>query len=319
LNPGSPAPQAGILNHARLRPLHTGLRPSTIEGKIINTLIRLKNSGLTEGSLRTVSYNLKLLARNCNLDDSETVRQFIADKKCDVSYKASLVKAYNYYAVVNDIQWIKPKYRPERKIPKIPTTEAINKIISRASKKYATIFKILMETGVMPHELSNVTLRDIDLEKRTIAVQGFKGHASRIFKLKTETIAMLKEYLAKHGFNDKPFPKAEYMGKMWRRWRNSLAENLKEPQLRTIRLYDLRHYFATRLYYKTKDILLLKQQMGHKKLETTLIYTQLVSFNEEEEFYSATAKTVEEARKLIEQGFEYVTDIECVKLFRKRK
>jgi hypothetical protein len=31
------------------------------------------------------------------------------------------------------------------------------------------------------------------------------------------------------------------------------------------------------------------------------------------------SKTVEEAVKLIEQGFEFVTDIDGVKLFRKRK
>ena len=94
----------------------------------------------------------------------------MANKKCDVSYKASLAKAYNYYAVVNGIQWIKPKYKPERKMPRIPTTEAINKVISRASKEYATIFKILMETGVMPYELSSVTLRDMDCARAIFTV-----------------------------------------------------------------------------------------------------------------------------------------------------
>ena len=33
----------------------------------------------------------------------------------------------------------------------------------------------------------------------------------------------------------------------------------------------------------------------------------------------ATARTVDEAAKLIEQGFDYVTDVDGVKLFRKRK
>ena len=61
------SPKTGILNQTRLRPHNTSLQPSAIEGKIINTLIRLKNSGLAEGSLRTISYNLKLLARNCIL------------------------------------------------------------------------------------------------------------------------------------------------------------------------------------------------------------------------------------------------------------
>lgn len=73
------------------------------------------------------------------------------------------------------------------------------------------------------------------------------------------------------------------------------------------------------LYYRTKDILLVKQQLGHRKIETTLIYTQLVNFNDNEEYYSATAKTVEDAQKLIEQGFDFVTDFDAVKLFRKRK
>ena len=59
--------------------------------------------------------------------------------------------------------------------------------------------------------------------------------------------------------------------------------------------------------------------MGHKKIETTLVYTQLVQFNEDDEFYSATANNVSEAAKLIEQGFDYVCDIDAVKLFRKRK
>lgn len=98
-----------------------------------------------------------------------------------------------------------------------------------------------------------------------------------------------------------------------------MAEKLGDPSIRSIRLYDLRHFYATMLYHKTKDILLVKQQLGHKKIETTLIYTQLVQFNEEDGYYSATAKTVSEAAKLVEQGFDYVTDVDGVKLFRKRK
>ncbi len=45
----------------------------------------------------------------------------------------------------------------------------------------------------------------------------------------------------------------------------------------------------------------------------------MVNFNDKEEYYSATANTVSEAAKLIEQGFDYVTDVDGVKLFRKRK
>jgi len=36
-------------------------------------------------------------------------------------------------------------------------------------------------------------------------------------------------------------------------------------------------------------------------------------------YHSATPKTIEEAKQLIETGFEYVCDMEGIKLFRKRK
>jgi site-specific recombinase XerC len=71
-------------------------------------------------------------------------------------------------------------------------------------------------------------------------------------------------------------------------------------------------------YAKTKDILHVMKLLGHRSLENTLIYTQLVNF-ESNEYHSATAKTVEEAKQLIESGFEYVCAIEDVQLFRKRK
>jgi len=53
-------------------------------------------------------------------------------------------------------------------------------------------------------------------------------------------------------------------------------------------------------------------------MKTTMIYTQLVQI-ESDNFHSAAAKTIEEARKLIETGFEYVCTYDDVKLFRKRK
>jgi hypothetical protein len=60
------------------------------------------------------------------------------------------------------------------------------------------------------------------------------------------------------------------------------------------------------------------QLLGHKNIRNTLVYTHLVSF-ESDEFVCKTARTVQEAKALVESGFDYVTDIDGVKLFRKRK
>jgi len=44
----------------------------------------------------------------------------------------------------------------------------------------------------------------------------------------------------------------------------------------------------------------------------------LIQF-ESDEFHSAVAERIDEARKLVEAGFEYVCTYNDVKLFRKRK
>jgi hypothetical protein len=50
---------------------------------------------------------------------------------------------------------------------------------------------------------------------------------------------------------------------------------------------------------------------------TILVYTHLVGF-EGDEFYSAVAETVDEAKKLVEAGFEYVCNHNDMMIFRKR-
>ena len=55
-----------------------------------------------------------------------------------------------------------------------------------------------------------------------------------------------------------------------------------------------------------------------QNIKYTLKYTQLVSFKDDE-YICKVAKNLDEAKELIELGFEYVTGMDGVKLFRKRK
>lgn len=76
------------------------------------------------------------------------------------------------------------------------------------------------------------------------------------------------------------------------------------------------------LHHQTKDALYVMSFLGHKSIKNTMLYIQLEQaiFKEaSDEFTCRAAKTAEEAKPLIEAGFEYVCDIEEVKLFRKRK
>ena len=77
------------------------------------------------------------------------------------------------------------------------------------------------------------------------------------------------------------------------------------------------------LYHQTKDILYVMQFLGHKSVKNTMLYIQLEQaiFKEaSDEFICRVAKNVEEAKNLIEAGFDYVcTTPDNVMLFRKRK
>jgi integrase len=194
-------------------------------------------------------------------------------------------------------------------------------LISNASKTLATKLTLSKETGLRPIELCRLKVRDIDLEQKLIYPTTAKHGASRTLKISSKLQAMLQEHIIKHQLKseDKIFTgNANLYGKNFRAMRNNLAKKLHDPTINTLRLYDFRHFYATNLYHKTRDILLVKQQMGHKRIETTLIYTQLLDLNDDE-WTCKTAQNVKDATALIEAGFEYVTEIDGTKLFKKRK
>jgi integrase/recombinase XerD len=220
----------------------------------------------------------------------------------------------------NGLEWTLPRFRIEDKLPRIPTEERINQVIVRARGKYVLVFSILRDTGMRPVELERTRVRDIDLDKGTITVRTAKGGAARNVQVRRQTLAMLRAHLGKRNFrlDDQPFPKRRKMTGRWVRLRNTVATKLMDPTFKTIRLYDLRHFAATMMYHKTRDILYTQKMLGHRNLKSTLRYVQLINF-EDDDYTSAVARSVEEVRKLVEAGFQYVTEMEGAKVFRKRK
>jgi integrase len=281
----------------------------------------LKKQGYAESTLKAYDSRLRMLAKHVSLDVPDAVKAFVATRNTwSNAFKESVCKSYDQYVRMNGLGWKRPFYAYSKRLPYIATTEQLNKIISNCRKKYALILSILRDTGLRPIELHRLTLKQIDLEKGNITAYTAKNGNPRLLKMKPSTLAMLKEYAAENDFrlNVRMFPRPEAMRKAYCRTRRHLAKKLHEPDLMKIRLYDFRHYYATMLYQKTKDILYVKEQMGHKRIENTLIYTHLIRFSDEE-YVTAVSKTVDEARKLVEAGFEYVTEVEGVRLFRKRK
>jgi integrase len=193
-------------------------------------------------------------------------------------------------------------------------------VISFTKTRNRVAFRLVKECGLRPIEVSNLTLKQIDLNSGKLYPETAKGGQARVLKLKSETLALLKQLISMRNpsLKEKIFPCSKTLQKNWSKLRNKIAERLQKPELKQIRLYDLRHFYGTMLYQKTKDIVHVQRKMGHRNIKNTLIYIDLVDFKDEE-YISKVAKTVKEACQLIEAGFEYVTEIDGAKLFRKRK
>jgi len=76
------------------------------------------------------------------------------------------------------------------------------------------------------------------------------------------------------------------------------------------------------LYHQTKDILYVKEFLGHRNINSTLKYVQLEQalFDEDaDSFTCGVTKTPGEIKQLIEAGFDYVIENCGLVYFHKRK
>ena len=299
--------------------------PAKIEEAIINTILSLKNNGKADSTIRIVNHNLKQIGRHTNLFDPEAVKQFIANAKTEkgepfeLSTKNFYAYSYDQFCKTQNIAWKKPYCIYTPKVPLIPSTENVNKILNCATARYTTIFSLLIETGAEAQELHRVKQADIDKENGIISITGIKRHDSGTYKLKERTVEMLRIYLSKNT-EKYPFPKPKVMGQVWVETRKRASIKLCYAELRKISMRSLRNHSGAMLYYKTRDPIGVKRHRRHKKLETTMHYLNGITVNgEEEEFICKTPTTVEEATQLIETSFQYITDIDGIKLFKKRK
>ena len=76
------------------------------------------------------------------------------------------------------------------------------------------------------------------------------------------------------------------------------------------------------LHNQTRDLLYVKEFLGHKKLDTTLLYIQVekaIYKDESDEFTVKVSSNPKEIKKLLEVGFQYVCEKDGLLYFRKRK
>jgi len=242
---------------------------ATVESKTSELLFNfawwMKKRGYAEATIQGRVKLLKRLIRlGAELNDPESVKEVIAKQEWSVNRKVNAVDAYTSFLQMRGGKWDPPIYRKVHKLPFIPTENEIDQLISGCSRRMATFLLLLKETGMRCGEACKLTWSDFDLINRTVRVTPEKGGNPRILKLSSKLVSMLNE-LPKDGARVFQV-EIEDMRRYFNKQRRRIAAKLKNPRILQITFHTLRHWKATMKYYRTRDILHVKEMLGQKSL-----------------------------------------------------
>ena len=278
---------------------------------------------------RKVKALKSLIRHGVNLSNPEEVQRFLNEVNWSHGTKNIVVDSYNDFLEMKGFPLKLKAYRREHNLPFIPSEEEINQLISACSRKVAVFLMLLKETGVRPIEAWRLKFTDIDINTSTVKVKAAKYSRSRILKVSRQTLNNLlslkreSEYVFSPSGREERFPEEiEHFSRNFCKQRKRIAEKLGNPRLLRISLKTFRHWKATMEYIRTKDIVHVKELLGHVCIQNTMKYVHIANAisQNQDRFICKAAKNSEEASKLIEAGFEYVcTTPEGIMLFRKPK
>lgn len=277
---------------------------------------------LAETTIKTKMRAIKTLSKRVNLWDSEAVENYIDHADLCGGRKEIVAQAYADWCRSRGFEYEKKKYHRERKLPYIPTEKEVDQLIGGFSNSpYCAFLQLIKETAFRPIEASRIRPIDIDVERRIVTLnEPAKQSNPRQFRISLKLINMLNPLLARTDTKDRIWKsKPDNISETIRRHRVKVAKRLGNPRLARITLKTLRHWKATMEYHRTKDILYVKELLGHKNIQNTLVYTHLMEFEENDQFIVKVAKTLDEYTELLELGYNYVSDYDGMKVLRKRK
>lgn len=285
----------------------------------------LKKQGYADGPYGTIKMrNSKirmLMKLGANLNDPENVKEVIANYNgWNGGSKANTVIAYNSLLEMWGRTWNPPRYRQPESLPFIPLETEIDALINGAAKKLACFLQGLKDTGADPGELARLEWTDVNFQAKSVSIRHpVKGHNPRVIPV---TDAFLGRLGMTQRKSNRIFATVRGINANYIKQRKRITRATGNPRILEIMFRTLRHWKGTMEYHKTKDILHVKKILGHKAIQSTMIYINLEAavFDEtNDEFHVKVAETLDQACKLIEVGFDYVCDMNNAKIFRKRK
>jgi integrase len=295
---------------------------NTAQSEILNFAWSMKKNGRAETTIIPRIRMLKNIGKLCNITNPEEVKTTLSQIKWKNISKKQFVSTYNeFLKTLNPkVTWEKPRYKPEEKLPFIPTETEIDQLIASCGERTATLLQTLKETGIRIGEAIMLKWINLSTQQKTLNITPEKGSNPRILPISNKLIDMLNRLTRRteHIFNQD----TDSLRTTFTNQRNETAKKLSNERLKQISFHTFRHFKGTMEYHKTKDIIHVKYVLGHKKIESTMTYInieQATFLTDTDEWTCKTAKTLEEAIQLIEAGFQLIDTMEGIKIYKKRK
>jgi integrase/recombinase XerD len=156
----------------------------------------------------------------------------------------------------------------EQRLPDVLSIDEVRRLIAAVRTPHnRTYFQAVYSLGLRLGEGLNLRVGDIDSGRMMVPVRHGKGGKDRFVPLPSSTLKALRDYWATH--------RSSVQG--------ALRRVVRELGLRkSISVHTLRHSYATHLLEAGVNLRLIRQYLGHRSLQTTMIYLHLTAASQEQ-------------------------------------
>ncbi|MBI4929483.1 MAG: tyrosine-type recombinase/integrase [Bacteroidetes bacterium] len=169
--------------------------------------------------------------------------------------------------------------RPQRtyRLPTVLSAEEVMNILKCIPNlKHKAIIACIYSSGLRISELLNMQIKDIDVNRMQIMIRRAKGNKDRVVGLSKMFLIILKRYAEAYKPVDYLFNGEDGGKYSAESVRNILRRACGKAGIKKkVTPHVLRHSYATHMLENGVDLRYVQELLGHKKPETTMIYTHV--------------------------------------------
>jgi integrase/recombinase XerD len=164
-----------------------------------------------------------------------------------------------------------------RKLPVVLSPDDVARLLAAAANiKYRAALSLAYATGLRVSEVVSLKVTDIDSKRMVVRVEQGKGSKDRYVMLSPYLLTLLRQWWKELEPEIWLFPSYQDRHMSARQLHRICQETAKRAGIKKrVSPHTLRHSFATHLLERGTDIRVIQAMLGHKKLETTTLYTQV--------------------------------------------